>query len=184
MCYERCNRPFGTQLDVSTNYDVCQVQRAVDFGRQQAKNLARKRAAPCAEDSADESEGSDDGSDADGDADDGSESDHSTQAAAAPARPSKRPREDAPRDTPLAAHTRATLSQLPHAALVDVAEALAKRVRVLEATQPPAEGGLTYAAAPKTLTGEALAAQVAKVCAIANKGIRSQLKWKQSCKAG
>jgi hypothetical protein len=144
-----------------------------------SKNLARKRAAPSAEpeDSVDESEGSDDGSE------NGAEIDWSAKAAS-PARPPKRARENAPRAAPLAAHTRDTLSQLSHAELIDVAEALAKRVRVLETSRLPTTGGLTNAPALKTLTAEALAAQVSKVCAIANKGIRSQLKWKQSCKAG
>lgn len=128
--------------------------------------------------------GSDGGSDG---SDGGSDSDFSAEAAAAVQAPlRKRPREDAA--TPPSAHTRDTLSQLSHAALIDVAVELANRVKSLEAAQrlpaaAAAEAPLNAPAA-KALSAEAVAAQVAKVCAVANKGIRSQLKWKQSCKAG
>jgi len=127
--------------------------------------------------------GSDGGSDG---SDGGSDSDFSAEAAAAEQAPlRKRPREDA--GAPSSAHTRDTLSQLSHAALIDVAVELANRVKSLEAAQRlPAAAAPPPLNAPaaKALSAEAVAAQVAKVCAIANKGIRSQLKWKQSCKAG
>jgi len=124
--------------------------------------------------------GSDGGSDG---SDGGSDSDFSAEAAAAEQAPlRKRPREDAA--APPTAHTRDALSQLSHAALLDVAVELANRVKSLEAAHRLPAAAAMNAPASKALPVEAVAAQVAKVCAIANKGIRSQLKWKQSCKAG
>lgn len=84
-------------------------------------------------------------------------------------------------ETKLAAHTRATLAVLSPEQLLDVAEALAKRCRALEArvvAAPPA------AAPAAALSPEQLASQAAKVCEAAVKQIRAQMKWKPSCKQG
>lgn len=99
-----------------------------------------------------------------------------------PAAGLKRAREEPPAAalSPVA-HTRASLAALSPAELLDVAESLAKRVRVLESkgTFPAKEN-----TAPPQQSAEAVQAQLAKVLEVAVKGIKAQLKWRQSCKHG
>ena len=80
-------------------------------------------------------------------------------------------------ETKLTAHTRATLAALSPEQLLDVAEALAKRCRALEARAASA----SVPAPPASVSPEQLAAQATKVCEVAVKQIRAQMKWKPSC---
>jgi hypothetical protein len=90
----------------------------------------------------------------------------------------------APSSAKLSAHSRETLTQLAPEALLDVAEALAKRCRALEAAGAPAAAAPASAPAPASagLSAEQVEAQASKVCAIALKGIKGQMKWRPSCK--
>ena len=116
--------------------------------------------------------------------DEASDSDYSAAPKRAKKTPTaglKRAREEPPAAalSPVA-HTRASLAALSPAELLDVAESLAKRVRVLESKGSfPAKENT----APQQ-SAEAVQAQLAKVLEVAVKGIKAQLKWRQSCKQG
>jgi hypothetical protein len=117
--------------------------------------------------------------------DEASDSDYSAEetpkkrSKAAPA--AKRPREEAAAPAPAVQHTRASLAALSHEELLDVAESLAKRVRALE-SKPLGVFPAKTTSAPQS--AEAVQAQLSKVMEVAVKGIKAQMKWKQSCKAG
>ena len=158
------------------------AQTIASFFNPASKRVAK---APVARDS-DYSGASEDDADSDGD--------YSEEAEPVPTkRVAKRSREECARKSAVlegVTHTRASLASLSHDELLDVAETLAARVRVLEAslvspstfpakTSPPPFSAETAEAAQATVQ-----AQLAKVCAVALKGIKAQMKWKQSCKAG
>jgi hypothetical protein len=93
--------------------------------------------------------------------------------------------------TTLSSHTRDSLALLSADDLLSVAAAMAQRLRALEsaaAAAPAAKQARVADAAPAAAAAapspEALAAQKARVCSVALKQIRAQMKWKPSCKQG
>jgi hypothetical protein len=94
---------------------------------------------------------------------------------------------------PLSSHTRDSLALLRADELLDVAAAMALRLRALEsaaAAAPaakqarPADTAPAAPAVAAALSPEQLVAQKSRVCSVALKQIRAQMKWKPSCKQG